>query len=76
MSCLTTEGTLGFSSYAIRCGYKANVRSENNIYKDFKGIVKFDENFSKSGQSLVFNYNDGSPDSVLERIGGCSLIVL
>lgn len=63
------EGTIGFSYYAVRCGYEANVRSEHNIYKDFKGLVKYDENVSKTGESLVFNYFDGSANSVLESVG-------
>jgi pectate lyase len=59
------EATLGWTYYAIRCGYEANVLSENNVYKDFTGNSKAYNN----GATLVFNYFDGSSSSVLESNG-------
>jgi pectate lyase len=59
------EATPNWTYYAIRCGWEANVRSENNVYKDFTGTTAAYNNAAV----LVFNYFDGSSSSVLQSFG-------
>jgi len=61
--------TQGFTSYAIRAGYKANILSERNIFIDFSGQSRAASDAKrKTGEALVFNYAFSKNDSVLETI--------
>lgn len=61
--------TQGFTSYAIRAGYKANIRSESNVYIDFSGQSKAAGDAKHEyGECLVFNYAFNKGDSTLQTI--------
>lgn len=61
------EATKGFTSYAIRPGYKANILSESNVFKDFTGKSKAAGDAKhKTGECLVFNYAFNKKNSTLE----------
>lgn len=61
--------TPGFTSYAIRTGYKANIRSERNIFRDFTGqSIDASDAENEYGECLVFNYAFNKDDSILQTI--------
>lgn len=68
---LADAGTddLSRSYYAVRAGFDANVRSERNVYRNFKGPSWWwSSEFLGAEHATVFNYARGNENSILESV--------